>query len=109
MVATFIDNAGNLRNKLFKNVQIDVARGRPSLHAEQVMDTWFQKKAISPSQVTHIYSEYFPCTQGCRNLLSTKYSHVQTTWSFTYDQPSGYYTSIGLAFRANIFNHLGLP
>jgi hypothetical protein len=109
VVAEYMDDGGNLQRKLFKNVQADPQLGRRGLHAEEVMDAWFQKKGISPDQVNLIYSEYYPCSQGCRQLLRSEYSNAQVRWSFTYDQPGGPFTSLGRTFRARLFDSLGLP
>jgi hypothetical protein len=109
VVAEYMDRAGNLQRKLFKNVQADSQLGRRGLHAEQVMDAWFQKRRISPDQVRRIYSEYYPCTQGCRQLLRSHYPNAQLLWSFTYDQPGGPLTTRGRLFRGRLLDQLGLP
>jgi hypothetical protein len=110
VVAEYTDQAGNMQRKLFKNVQADAATGRRALHTEEVMDAWFQKKGITPEQVSRIYSEYYPCAQGCRQLLRSVYANAQVTWSFTYDHPAGgLFTILGRAFRARLFDRLGLP
>lgn len=110
VVAEYLDEAGKSQRKLFKNVQGNSRLGRATLHAEEVMDTYFRMKGITPDRVQRVFTEYRPCrTRSCRRLLSTGYGKADVTWSFHYDYPGGPWTEFGPNYRKLVFERLGLP